>query len=275
MIRAGRHDRLVARLVMIATLLLYGVPGLFMVMTSLRTNTDVYTQAFDFSFTPTFEAYRRLSENYDLSSALWSSIRITGISTALVLVLGVPAAYGLARMRGRANTVALGSLILLQLLPASTLVIPLYQVLRTAGLLGSVTGVIIACAAYYMPFAIVLLRPFFLGIPLDIENAAAMDGASRARTFLQVVLPLARNGVITVGVLLAMIIWGDFMFALTLLVDPGDYPLSTILAQQVSDFGINWPRLMALAIAASLPVLILFLAMERRLTAGLSMGGVK
>jgi multiple sugar transport system permease protein len=263
-----------ARIVMLGTLAMYGVPGLFMVMTSLRTNSDVYAKAFDFHFSPTLNAYKAVGD-YDVTAAVWSSVRITGLTTVLVLVLGVPAAYSLARMVGRPRSLGLASLILLQLLPASTLVIPLYQVLRSLGLLGSVQGVIFACTAYYLPFAVILLRPFFLGVPLDIENAALIDGASRVRIFWQIVLPLARNGVVTVGVLVAMIVWGDFLFALTLLVNPTDYPLSTLLAQQVSDFGINWPRLMALAIVAAAPIVALFLVMERRLSSGLSVGGVK
>lgn len=265
----------VATIAMLFALAVYGIPGLFMIMTSLRTNADVYAQAFSFSFTPTVDAFLKLGDTYDMGAALWASIRITVVATVLVLVLGVPAAYALARLHNRLGALALSALILLQLLPASTLVIPLYQVLRTLGLLGSIPGVILAVTAYYLPFAILLMRPFFLNVPSEVEDAAELDGASRLVGFVQVVMPIARNGVITVGVLVAMIVWGDFMFPLTLLVDPADYPLNTLLAQQVSDFGVNWPRLMALAVTVSIPVVLLFLLMERRLSAGLSMGAIK
>ncbi len=271
----GFASQFMGRIILFIALLLYGMPALFMVMTSLRTTEDTFRQAFGFNFVPTFNAYASLPAAYDLSAALWSSLTITVVSSIAVMLLGVPAAYGLARMTGRRNAIALGTLIVLQLLPASTLVLPLYQVLRSIGLLGTVPGVILAIVGHTLPFAIVLLRPFFLAVPLDIEAAATLDGASRVKMFFSVVLPLARNGVITVGVLVSMIIWGDFIFPITLLVDPKDYPLSTLLAQQVGAHDINWPRLMALAILTSLPVLLLFLATERRLVAGLSMGGIK
>jgi multiple sugar transport system permease protein len=273
--RAPSGAALVATLAMLLALLLYGIPGIFMITTSLRTNAEVYAQAFSVNFAPTFDAFLKLGDTYDMGAALWASIRITAVSTVLVLVLGVPAAYALARLHNRLGALTLSVLILLQLLPASTLVIPLYQVLRTLGLLGSISGVILAVTAYYLPFAILLMRPFFLNVPSEVEDAAELDGASRLVGFLQVVMPIARNGVITVGVLVAMIVWGDFMFPLTLLVDPADYPLNTLLAQQVSDFGVNWPRLMALAVTVSIPVVLLFLLMERRLSAGLSMGAIK
>jgi multiple sugar transport system permease protein len=266
--------RLPTRVVLLGTLLLYGLPALFMVATSLRTNAAVYAQAFSFHFTPTIAAYRSIGA-YDVKAALWSSVRITFATTAIILFFGVPAAYALARAVGKARSVGLGSLIILQLLPASTLVIPLYKVLQAWGMLGSLQGVILADTAYYLPFAIILLRPFFLGVPMALEQAAAIDGASRRRIFLEIVIPLARNGVLTVGVLVGMIVWGDFLFALTILVNPTDYPLSTLLAQQVSNYGINWPQLMALAVIAAAPIVVAFLAIERRLAAGLSLGGVK
>jgi multiple sugar transport system permease protein len=234
----------------------------------------VFAEPFKLIFQPNLDAYVN-AIRYDLPAALWSSLRITLGAVAIILVLAIPAAYGIARARGRIRDVALAGLILLQLLPATTLVIPMYQVLASLRLLGSIAGVVVATAAYLLPFAIILLRPFFLAVPREIEEAASVDGANRIRSFWQVTLPVARNGVLVVGVLIGMIAWGEFIYPLSFLTNPSDYPLSTLLASQVGAYGVNWPRLMALAIIIISPVIVVFLTMERRLASGLSMGAVK
>lgn len=257
-----------------AGIILFGVPALFLVITSLRNNPDVFSQPFTLIFTPNVDAYVNAIK-YDLPAALWSSVRITFGTVAIVLVFAVPAAYGISRARGRVRDTSMALLILLQLLPATTLVIPMYQVLASLGLLGSVLGVVVATAAYLLPFAVLLLRPFFVAVPREIEEAAAVDGAGRARTFWQVTLPVARNGLLVVGLLIGMIAWGEFIYPLSFLTDPADYPLSTLLASQVGAYGVNWPRLMALALIVLSPVIVVFLTMERKLSSGLSMGAVK
>ncbi len=272
------HSVLVSRsfatITIVAGLLLFGLPAIFLVTTSLRTNVDVYSSPFDVSFLPSLAAYED-ALRYDLPSALAASAKITLGAVAIVMLLAIPAAYGLARATGRTRDLGVASLILLQLLPATSLVIPLYQVLASLGLLGSIEGVVVATSASMLPFAVILLRPFFLGVPVEIEEAAAVDGAGRLRTFLQVSLPLARNGVLVVAVLIGMISWGDFLYPISFLTNPADYPLSTLLAAQVGNYGTNWPRLMSLAILMMAPLIVIFLTMERKLTAGLSMGAVK
>jgi multiple sugar transport system permease protein len=190
--KAGDQSVLVSRplagVTVIAGLLLFGLPAVFLVVTSVRNNVEVFAAPFDLWFTPSFVAYED-SLRYDIRSALAASLKITLGSVAIIMLLAVPAAYGLARATGRTRDIGVSSLILLQLLPATSLVIPLYQVLASLGLLGNIAGVVLATSASMLPFAVILLRPFFLGVPKEIEEAAAVDGAGRLRTFLQVSLP--------------------------------------------------------------------------------------
>jgi multiple sugar transport system permease protein len=276
--RTSNHSVLVSRsfatVTIIAGLLLFGLPALFLIVTSVRTNVETFANPFDLWFVPNFDAFRRALK-YDIQSALTASLKITLGSVAVVMLLAIPAAYGLARATGRVRDIGVASLILLQLLPATSLVIPLYQVLASLGLFGNIAGVVAATSASMLPFAVMLLRPFFLGVPREIEEAAAVDGAGRLRTFLQISLPVARNGVLVVSVLIGMIAWGDFLYPISFLTDPADYPLSTLLAAQVGNYGTNWPRLMSLAILMMSPLIMVFLAMEKKLSAGLSMGAVK
>jgi len=171
--------------------------------------------------------------------------------------------------------VGLGLLIVLQMLPQTANVIPLYQVFGDWGLLDRRIGVIIADTALLTPFAVILMRPFFRSVPIELEEAASVDGASMIRTFWTVVLPVARNGAATTGTLVFLLAWGEFLYAVNFFLSPGTYPLSALLAQQVSAFGIDWPGLMALAVLTSIPVLIVYAVTYRLLRDGLTVGAVK
>jgi multiple sugar transport system permease protein len=187
----------------------------------------------------------------------------------------VPAAYALARVRGPIVSVGLALVIILQMMPQTATVIPLYQVLGSWSLLGSIPGVVLADAALLLPFCTLLLRPFFLGIPREIEEAATVDGASAWRVFSRIVLPLALNGCGTAGIIIFLIAWGEFLYAISFLVDPQQYPLSVLIASQIGQYGNNWPALMSIAVAAGLPILIIFVFSYRRLREGVALGSIR
>ncbi len=255
--------------------LIYGVPILWIVLTSLKNPGDVLSDKATFFFTPTLDAYTAVFASGGLFQALGQSLLIASGTTLLTLAVAIPAGYALARMNGRITTICLGLLIVLQMVPQTANVIPLFQIFGTWGVLDSTASVILADTALLIPFAILLLRPFFRAVPEAIEESAAIDGASTWRTFRSIVLPVARNGVATAATLVFLLSWGEFLYAVNFLLTPGKYPLSALLAQQVSAFGINWPGLMALAVVTSIPILILFVATYRLLREGLTLGAVK
>lgn len=261
-------------LVKIALTLLYGVPLLWILLTSLKPSTQVFDRGSLFLFSPSWDAYRDALDA-QLVTALKQSVLIAVGTTALVLLIAVPAAYGLARTGGRLVAVLLGSLIVLQMLPQTATVIPLFQVFGAWHLLDSLGGVILADTALLTPFAIILLRPFFRTVPLELEEAAAIDGTARFGTFWRIALPVARNGVATTGTIVFLLAWGEFLYAVNFFLSPGTYPLSALLAQQVSAFGIDWPGLMALAVLTAVPILLVYTASYRLLRDGLTVGAVK
>lgn len=261
-------------LVKLGLTLLYGIPLVWIVLTSLKDSSDVFAPESALLFEPTFEAYSRA-----MNSALWdalvqSALIATG-TTALVLLIAVPAAYGLARVRHWSVTIGLIALIILQMMPQTAQVIPLFDLFGNWGLLDQLIGVIIADTALLTPFATLLLRPFFRAVPDSLEESAALDGSGLFRTFWSIVLPIARNGMLTVGSITFLLAWGEFLYAVSFFLSPGNYPLSALLSQQVSAFGINWPGLMALAVLTSIPILIVFTASYRLLRDGLAVGAVK
>jgi multiple sugar transport system permease protein len=224
-------------------------------------------------FSPGLTAYSE-ALNSQLFAALGQSLIIATGTMVLTVLLAVPASFGLARTNSWITFTGLALLIVLQMLPQTANIIPLFQVFDSWGLLDSTGGIILADTALLVPFAIILLRPFMRAVPQQMEEAAAIDGASVPRTFLSIVLPLARNGVATTATLVFMLAWGEFLYAVNLSLSPGTYPLSALLAQQVSAFGIDWPGLMALAVLTSIPVLIVYAASYRLLRDGLTVGAV-
>lgn len=259
----------------VVLLLIYGIPIFWIILTSLKGSGDVIGSQASLIFTPTLDAYTEALGNAGLFVALQQSLVIAAGTTALTLAIAIPAGYGLARVDSRITTLALGLLIVLQMVPQTANVIPMFQIFGSWGLLDQNLGVIVADTALLIPFAVLLLRPFFRAVPAALEEAASIDGASVFRTFFSVMLPIARNGVATTGTLIFLLSWGEFLYAVNFLLSPGNYPLSALLAQQVSAFGINWPGLMALAVITSVPILILFVFTYRLLREGLTLGAVK
>jgi len=256
-------------------LIIYGTPLFWLVTTSFKSGTEVFGGIGTFvTFTPTLAAYQR-TWNADLLHSGINSAQIALGTTLLTLALAVPAAYALARLKGTIVAAGLGLVIVLQMMPQTAAVIPLYEVLGTWKILGAVPGVVLADAALLLPFCILLLRPFFLAIPIEIEEAATVDGASPWRVFARIALPLALNGTATAGIIIFLIAWGEFLYAISFLVDPTQYPLSVLIASQLGQYGNNWPALMSIAVATGLPILVIFLLAYRRLREGLALGSIR
>lgn len=256
---------------------IYLVPLLWVITTAFKSDQQVLENPNAISFVPTFEPIGRIL--VDTSTAVWTSLQVAIAVTALVLAIGVPAAYALGRWTTPrwASTAAvfLGVFLVLQMVPQPMAVIPLYEILANWRLVESIAGVILADASLLTPFAILLLRPFVLAIPPDLYEAAQLDGASQFRCFRSVVLPLLLNGIATVAAIVFIITWGEFIYATTLITDSADLPVSGLLAQQVSLYSVDWNSMMGLALLTSLPLLLVFLVAKRRLVEGLSVGAIK
>lgn len=263
--------RMLGRIAQLALMLLYLLPLLFVVLASLKTNAEIQNHPSSIFFTPTLDAYRAVISPA-LGRALLNSLIIAGGATVVTVVVGTPLAYVLARVRARWTGLIIGVLIALQMVPPATSVIPLYRVLALLQALGTYPGVILAIAATVLPYTVLLLRPSFLAVPTAVEEAAQIDGAGEFRAFVEVVLPLARNGVLLITVLLFIGAWGEFLYSISFLNDSSLYPLSVILVQQQGFYGTEYNNLMALALIGAAPMIVLFTLVAKRLTSGLALG---
>ncbi len=272
--RSRRRGLVVPFIVFAMLVILYGSPLFVLVFGSLQPALTVPTLSFDSLRTLSLENYVSYFERGGGQSLINSAL-IAGGTMALVIALGVPAAYWISRVAPRWGGVILVVIVFLQMIPAASSVIPLYRVLAAWGLIGTIPGVILTLSATLLPWALLLLGPYLAAIPRELNEAAAVDGANSLRQFWSVVLPLARNGVITVAILTFMVSWGEFVYAINFLASPSQYPASAVLTTYLSAFFTDWPGLMAASVMTALPIIIFFLIFQRRLSAGLSAGALK
>jgi ABC-type glycerol-3-phosphate transport system permease component len=251
-------------------------PVFWMISSSLKPDTELFAR--DLTMLPidwTLQNYRNVWLNTDFPSYFWNSFKVAGISTFLSVIVSMYAAYALARIRfpGR---YAYGLLLLVtQMFPHILLVIPLFIIIRNLGLFNTHTALIVAYTAFSLPFNIWLLRGFFEAIPEELEDAAAIDGASMLGTFHKVILPLAGPGLAAVTMFSFIRAWNEFLFALVFLQSHQLFTLPVGLASFQEEFTFRWDLIMAGAGIITLPVLVFFLLMQRFIVQGLLGGAVK
>ena len=201
-----------------------------------------------------------------------NSAVVATASTSISLLCSILAGYSLARLRYRGAATVGWGVFVTYLVPPTLLFLPLAYVIAQLHLFNSYWSLILTYPTFLIPFCTWLLMGYFRGIPRELEEAALVDGASRLQAMTRVVVPLALPGILSAGMFAFTLSWGEFLYAISFLVDPQQYPLSVLIASQLGQYGNNWPALMAIAVAAGLPILVIFVLSYRRLREGLALG---
>jgi multiple sugar transport system permease protein len=211
----------------------------------------------------------------DFLTWLRVSLVVAGASTALALLAAVPAAYYTARHRFRGRTAFLFLVLVTQMFSPTALVVGLHREFFELDLINTYGALILTNAAFNLAFAVWILRAFFVSIPREIEEAAAVDGCGRLRTLWKIVLPLSRPGVVTALIFSFIAAWNEYIVALTLMTDPDKKPLTVGITSYVTAYVQHWNSLFAASVIAIVPVVALFALIERHLVAGLTAGSLK
>jgi arabinogalactan oligomer / maltooligosaccharide transport system permease protein len=204
-----------------------------------------------------------------------NSLVIASATAIVGIAIAVPAAYALARFEFIGKKGGVRALLSTQMFPAVASAVPLYVLLASLGLLDTRTGLVLCYASTAVPFAIFQLRAAFEAIPVELEEAAMVDGCSRLRAFLTVALPAARPAIAVTALFAFMSAYNEFVLAATLLGREEMYTLPVVLQRYVGEFDANWPAFAAGALLVSAPVMALFYLLQRHLVAGLTAGAVK
>jgi N,N'-diacetylchitobiose transport system permease protein len=252
-------------------------PVYWMVLTSFRRGVDIQSPSPSFvPFPGTLNNYRKVFERDYFWTAMKNSLIITSITVALALVLAFLAAVALSRFRFRGRKAFLATVLIIQMIPAEALVISLFRVLDGWKLTNSIVGIVATYLVFVLPFTIWTLRGFVDGVPLELEEAAMMDGCTRFQAFRKITLPLVAPGLVATSVFALIQAWNEFIFSLVILNRPENQTLPVWLQSfNEGARGTDWGGVMAGSTIIAIPVIVFFLIVQRRIASGMMSGAVK
>ena len=251
-------------------------PYFVMFCTALKSRSEIF--AMSGTILPVNALWSNFTDIWSkapMAKYMINSVIIAGGSTVIAMVCGIPAAYALSRMKFKGQTAFLGFIIVSQMFAPVVLLIGIYKVLFNMGLTDSRLGLILINAAFNQAFTIWLLRGTFMGISPDMEQAATIDGCNRIQAMMRVLLPVAAPGIVTTLIFIFINAWNEYTVALCLISTETLKPL-TVGINIFNGYNIiEWQYLFAASLFAIIPVVILFMSIEKNLTSGLTAGGVK
>jgi len=251
-------------------------PFAWMALSSVKPLSELYTVP------PTWipqnfslDNYRTVLFNSNIPRYFLNSVVISLGATAISIVLAALTAYGFARFNFRGRNAMQASILISQLLPTATIIVPLYVLLSRFGLVNTYLGLILVYLIHTLPLYVWLLINYFRAIPYEIEEAALVDGCTRLQALWKVVFPLAAPGIFTASILVFIFAWNEFFFALIVLTSPGLQTLPVGIALFPGEYTMPWGEIAAATTIATLPLIGLTLLFQRRIIRGLSAGAVK
>ncbi len=255
------------------------LPFVWAVITSLKSNTEVYrSPASYFPTPPDLTQWSKVLTLPRFTRALLNSTIIASSATAISLLVGSVCAYALARLQFPGKNLVLTLVLAVAMFPGIAIVSPLYIQFRDWGLINNKLSLILPYVTFTLPICIWTLNAFFRDLPLELEEAARVDGCTRPQVFAKIVVPLAAPGVFTTAILLFIYAWNEFLFARTFMSLQDQYTAPVAVAQfEGADISAAtpWGEIAAAAVATTLPLVLLVLAFQRRIIAGLTAGAVK
>ncbi|MCR4402190.1 MAG: carbohydrate ABC transporter permease [Firmicutes bacterium] len=258
-------------LLLLVIIIPFVFPFLWMAVCSLKRQADIIRMPPSWVFRPTLLHYQEVFRQYQFTHFIWNSLVVAAGSTFLSLVLGLPAAYSIARFRQRKLALVI---LVARIVPGITFLIPWFILFSRLRLVDTYTSLILSHMLVGLPFMIWVMVPFFESLPKELEEAAMVDGSTRAGAFSRVLLPLTGPGVLTSSILSFVFSWNNFMFAVVL-TGARTRTLPIAVFNFLSYSEINWGGLMAAAVVITVPILVIALIAQRYIVAGLTAGAVK
>ena len=255
------------------------IPFYVMVMTSLKTQQELLLNPLDFSIDLSkglllFRSYSELFQDFGFARYLWTSFYVSIVTVLVTLAFSIPGAYAVARLRFRGSSAFSRSILLIYMVPMIVLALPIYILFSVTGLRNTIIGLVLIYPVTTIPVALYMLQGYFRGLPYEIEEAGLMDGLSRLAVIWKITLPLALPALASVSLYVFMIAWNEFLLAFMLLDDPLTFTLTRGVAS-LNSSEVPRQHLMAGAVISTVPILLIFLFLERFMTKGLTAGSVK
>jgi multiple sugar transport system permease protein len=259
-----------------AFVIVYLFPIYWMFISGFKNTAEIFANPPTFfPKEPSLDAFHYIFFRENVLRYLRNSLIIAVPVTVLTVALGSMGAYAMSRIRSRIVDLALITVLLLQIFPDALLATPMFIIFRTMDLLNTYTAVILAATSKTLAFALVILRPLFKQMPIELEEASVVDGCNRFQTFWHVVLPVMRVALIVVAAISLVQAYGQFVYALSLLSEQELQPATVGIYGFVGAEYADWHRVMAFSSIFVLPILVLFLALQNKIVSGLTAGALK
>lgn len=258
-------------LVILVSLCLLLIPIYYMISSSFKTKVQMMDMKQFFVFKPTLKNYVKIFTAYDLFTPLLNSLIVSLGATGLACLLGLPAAYAIARHRMHTMSAII---LCVRIVPAVTFLVPWYIILGRFSLIGTKTALILSNLLVLLPLIIWIVSPYFGSIPKELEDATLIDGCSEGKAFTHIMIPLAVPGIVTAAILAFIHAWNNFMFAYVL-GGSGTKTLPTMLKLFIGYTGIDMSALMAASVVVTMPVVIISIVLQKYVVSGLTAGAVK
>ncbi len=260
----------------VAMIALLAFPLLLLVFNSLKTESQIFESPMGPPSSVTWENFRTILTETTFLTNLKNSVIVAFSTVFLAVLVTAPAGYALSRFKFRGRTLFSMWLLATQAFPGIIMVLGLFTVLNVYGLIDRLPGLIIMHTSFALPFSIWLLKGYFDKIPVDLEEAARIDGCTRLRALVKIILPLSVPGLLAVATFSLLLSWNEFFFALVIMKTNPNWTLPVYLARFLGSGGVvQWGPLSAAALLVTIPVFILFLLGQRYLVSGLTGGAIK
>ncbi len=251
-------------------------PAVWILLTSLKSETELVSKPITYwPHTPTLGNYVQAFTDQPLLRYLGNSLAVALSATVFSLLVSALAAYAIARLNLKRRQLILTCIVASSMFPLVTLLVPIFETMRTFGLLNSYTALVLPYIVLNLPVCTLVLVSFFQSIPKDLENAAMIDGCTRLGALVRVVVPLAAPGVFTAGILAFVNSWDEFLLALSLNSSPAFRTLPVGITLYQGEFTFPWPIISAALIVAIVPIAVLIAVFQERVVGGLTQGGLK
>lgn len=250
-------------------------PYLWTFLTSIKTDKELFSSTLRyFPKYPTLENYKVLFNKTNFMKNMVNSFIVAGITSIVSLFVSVLAAYAFARYDFKGKMIFMVSFLLINMFPSVLLLAPLFRIMRKLGLLYTPYSLMIAYSTFTIPFSVWLLTGYIKDLPISLEEAAMVDGCTRLQAFFKITLPLTIPGIIATGIYIFITAWNEFIFAL-MFTNEASRTLPVALQSFIGQFEIQWGLLTAGGVITTIPVVILFMFIQRKLVEGMTAGAVK
>ncbi len=274
--RQRREPSKIPYYVILVLLALFALgPLVILAFNSLKSNAEIGRNPLGLPLSPVFENFPAAWTQGDFATTMVNSIILTGGTVVGVCIIAGTSAYAMARLDLPGTDAVLLYLFVASAVPFQLFLVPLFFLWSTLNLTNTRFGLILIYWAIFSPLATLLLRSYLVGLPRDFEDAARIDGANELQVMLRVVLPLSWPGLLTVALISGLAAWNDFFFAITFIQDNNLKPVTTSFLAFQTNFSQDWGLTSAAAIYIILPIVVLFLILQRRFISGLTAGGLK